>query len=95
MASTLKTTLVAGAVALAATLGTVATAQAGGHHIPLIALGGYGPDVLHDDDDDDAYGYGYGCNCGYETEDAVSAAAGVASSALGIDVEDAIDDLDD
>jgi len=92
MALTLKTTLIAGTVALVATLGAVQAAQAGGHrhHIPFAPFNAYLPSALHDES--------YGCDdCGYgytnEEEDAVSTATSVARDVLGVDVGDVIDEI--
>ena len=94
MPSKIKTTLVAGAIALTATLGAVGTAEAGGRHrIPFAPYNTYLPSSY---DDDDTYSYGtYGDRYGDEVEDAVSAATGIASKRLGVDVEDMLDYIDD
>ena len=95
MPSKIKTTLVAGAIALAAMLGAVGTAEAGGgHFMPFAPYNTYLPGSY--DDDDDTYSYGtYGDRYGDDVEDAVSAAAGIARKRLGVDVEDMLDYIDD
>jgi len=93
MPSTLKTTLVAGTVALIAALGAAQGAQAGGrHHIPFVPFNTH----AYSNYDDEGYDstYGYGCeDCGYESEadEAVSTAARAARSVLGVDVEEVLD----
>ena len=92
MPSKIKTTLVAGAIALAATLGAVGTAEAGGRHrIPFAPYNTYLPGSYDDDYDT----YSYGDRYGDDGEDAVSAAAGIARRKLGVDVEDMLDYIDD
>lgn len=97
MPSKTKTTLIAGAVALAATLGAVEAAEAGGrHHLPFAPFNTYLPGAYHDDDDYDTDSYGtYGDRYGDEVEDAVSAAAGIARKRLGVNVDDMLDYVDE
>jgi hypothetical protein len=87
----IKTTLIAGAFALAA-LGGAQSAQAGGrHYMPFGPLNGYMTDTYDDDS--------YGCDdCGYgyvgDAEGSVAATAKQAARRyLGVDLEDVIDEI--
>jgi hypothetical protein len=93
MTSKFKATLIAGAIALTATLGAVGTAEAGGRHrIPFAPYNAYLPGSYDDDDEYDSYGCD-DCGYGSKADSALSTARRVTRDMLGVDVGDVIDEI--
>lgn len=94
MSSTLKTTLIAGTIALAVGLFAAQAAYAGPRHrLPYMPFDAYAASADAYDDDVEYYGRGRTLRSGHgsDVDEAISTARGVARDYLDADIGDVLD----